>query len=71
MLDLSHIHKEQKEFFDSKKTISIKFRKESLRRLSKSIKNNETSRHVPVTKVKTTSLYRKSGTKAQILGGFA
>jgi len=41
MLDLSNIHKEQKEFFDSKKTIPIKFRKESLRRLSKSIKNNE------------------------------
>ena len=41
MQDLSHIHKEQKEFFDSKKTIPIKFRKESLRRLSKSIKNNE------------------------------
>ena len=35
------IYKSQKEFFNSKKTLSIKFRKQSLKKLSDSIKKNE------------------------------
>ena len=41
MEDLFKIYKEQKEFFDSKRTIPIKYRKQSLIRLSKTIKINE------------------------------
>ncbi len=41
MEDLFKIYKEQKEFFDSKRTIPVKYRKQSLIRLSKAIKINE------------------------------
>jgi len=38
---MKEIYKSQKEFFNSKKTLSIKYRKQSLKKLSISIKENE------------------------------
>ena len=38
---MKEIYKSQKEFFNSKKTFSIKYRKQSLKKLSISIKANE------------------------------
>jgi aldehyde dehydrogenase (NAD+) len=43
MMEIKSIYKSQKEFFNSKKTLSIKYRKQSLRKLSIAISKHESS----------------------------